>query len=94
LGETVRACLRSVGLLHEDSVIEVEHPVRIRYGYPIYDHAYAQATGTIHEFLRRHGLAPAGRFGRWAYLSLEDSLLDGMRAAAECQTVPASALTG
>lgn len=72
-----------VGLLKNTSTVEVIYPVRAAYGYPIYDHAYHEATQTIIAFLRRHGIIPAGRFGRWAYLSLEDSILDGNDAAAE-----------
>ncbi|MBI4341284.1 MAG: FAD-dependent oxidoreductase [Candidatus Omnitrophica bacterium] len=77
--------LMRVGLLSSPASMEAQTIARITYGYPIYDHAYRDATDTILAFLRHHGIVPAGRFGRWAYLSLEDSLIDGMRAAQACR---------
>lgn len=75
--------LKVMGLLSDSSVVEVTQPVWVPYGYPIGDHAYEDATRTIRDFLTAHGIIPAGRFGRWAYISLEDSLQDGLRAAAD-----------
>jgi protoporphyrinogen oxidase len=53
----------------------------IKYGYPIYDRHYKEARGKILGFLNDKGVIPCGRYGSWKYMSMEDAILDGKRAA-------------
>ncbi|MEM6993271.1 MAG: FAD-dependent oxidoreductase [Myxococcota bacterium] len=49
--------------------------------YVMFDHAYADATATIHAWLATQGIRSTGRYGAWIYNSMEDSILLGMDAA-------------
>jgi len=62
------------------SVLDVND---IKYGYPIYDRNYSRATTAIKEFLSASNIIACGRYGSWQYLSMEDAILDGRRAAGE-----------
>lgn len=73
--------LTRMELLHRAHDIVVQLPLELRYGYPIYDRHYAWATSFLHTYLRQRGVIPIGRFGSWRYLSMEETLLDGQRAA-------------
>jgi protoporphyrinogen oxidase len=55
----------------------------IKYGYPIYDQHYSQATQEIRQFLSSRGVIACGRYGNWQYMSMEDVILDGKRVAQE-----------
>lgn len=67
--------------LVEHEATEVIDEVAICPAYVI-DRGCAEATG-LHRALRGHGIHCAGRYGSWQYFSMEDSFLDGMRAARE-----------
>jgi UDP-galactopyranose mutase len=73
--------LKRLRLLRPEADVLVAKCVDLRYGYPIYDHAYACATETIHDYLAQHDIVPLGRFGSWRYLSVEQTLRDAERAA-------------
>ena len=77
----VIAELRKLKLLRPDAEILTQVSLELRYGYPIYDHQYSSATTVIRDYLKQQGIVPLGRFGSWRYLSMEDTLLDGQRAA-------------
>jgi protoporphyrinogen oxidase len=79
--------LRRVGILKKGDRIVAEETNDIAYGYPVYDGAYRASREEIIDFLARHGILCAGRYGAWKYFSMEDSLLDGKRAA-EAATAP------
>ena len=53
--------------------------------YVIYDRDYAPAMKAILPFLKKARIIPAGRYGRWAYSSMEDAMLEGMQAADEAR---------
>jgi protoporphyrinogen oxidase len=75
--------LRSVGVISKRNRILAQDINDIKYGYPIYDQHYSQATKTIKEFLLRNNIIICGRYGNWQYLSMEDAILDGKRVIEE-----------
>ncbi|HPT39214.1 MAG TPA: FAD-dependent oxidoreductase [Candidatus Omnitrophota bacterium] len=75
------ADLRKVGVISKKSKILVYDTNDIKYGYPIYDKHYVQATSAIKNYLLANNIVVCGRYGSWQYLSMEDALLDGRRVA-------------
>jgi hypothetical protein len=51
------------------------------YGYVIFDHKRSSALGEITEWLASREIWTAGRYGEWAYLWSDQSVLSGQRAA-------------
>jgi protoporphyrinogen oxidase len=49
--------------------------------YVLFDHAYFEATRALHTALAGWGIDSIGRYGRWIYNSMEDSLQDGFETA-------------
>jgi len=77
----VRKDLEKIGLLRRGEKIAASDINDIEYGYPIYDIRYATARNALLRYLEGHKIFPAGRYGWWRYFSMEDAILDGMRAA-------------
>lgn len=75
--------LHRTGILSKKNRIAVLDTNDIKYGYPIYDQYYSRATTVIKEFLLRNNIIACGRYGSWEYMSMEDAVLDGKRAAGE-----------
>lgn len=73
--------LYGAGILNKDNKVAALDANDIKYGYPIYDRYYPQATAEIKKFLLSNNLIPCGRYGGWQYMSMEDALLDGKAAA-------------
>ncbi len=73
--------LKKAGLLSSKNRECVTDINDIAYGYPIYDRHYKTVRKKIHSFLNSHGIIPCGRYGSWKYMSMEDAILDGKRAA-------------
>ncbi len=73
--------LNRIGILNKKNKVLVSDTNDIKYGYPIYDQHYSQATKTIKEFLLRNNIIACGRYGNWQYMSMEDAILDGQRVA-------------
>jgi protoporphyrinogen oxidase len=73
--------LRKLEIIGKKNSILAYDTNDIKYGYPIYDQHYLQATTAIKEFLLSHNIIVCGRYGSWQYLSMEDVLLDGKRVA-------------
>ena len=83
-GEVVRALadfLKEIGTIDHESQVSFaafrEHP----YGYVIYDRHCARARDAILGFFAGRGVLSIGRYGAWTYNSMEDAILDGVRAA-------------
>ncbi|MEK7866276.1 MAG: FAD-dependent oxidoreductase [Planctomycetota bacterium] len=49
--------------------------------YPFFDSGWRERIGTVHKWYAARGVRMAGRFGRWAYQSMEEAILDGQAAA-------------
>jgi UDP-galactopyranose mutase len=73
--------LQACGILSKKNRVSVLDINDIKYGYPIYDKYYFQATTAIKEFLLRNKIIACGRYGSWQYMSMEDAILDGKQAA-------------
>jgi len=73
--------LKKAGLVPPKGRICAEDINDIEYGYPIYDRHYKAAREKVLAFLNRSGVIPCGRYGSWKYMSMEDAILDGKRAA-------------
>ena len=73
--------LLSTGILNNNEEIEVKDEIDIKYAYPVYDSNYSHSRKEVFNFLNKYDIITAGRFGSWKYMSMEDSLLDGKRAA-------------
>ncbi len=77
--------LHETGVINKKNRVLVQDINDIKYGYPIYDRHYSQATGEIKQFLSANNVITCGRYGSWQYMSMEDSIVDGKRAAANIQ---------
>ena len=55
--------------------------VDIKYGYIIFDKERKPAVKKIHEYLKKIGIIPCGRYGIWAYLWSDEAILSGKKAA-------------
>lgn len=75
------AGLIRMGWLRDQSEIVEETQLRIPGAYVIYDRHHAEATRTIHTYLRDLGIQSSGRYGQWNYSSMEDAIIDGRDAA-------------
>jgi protoporphyrinogen oxidase len=73
---------KEAGLIASGQRVSFVDALDIAYGYPVYDHHYLRAKEVIASFLGKHHIIPAGRYGAWRYMSMEDALLEG-RALAE-----------
>lgn len=73
--------LKKTGLLSSKEKIIAKDINDIEYGYPIYDRRYKTAREKALGFLNENGIIPCGRYGSWKYMSMEDAILDGRRAA-------------
>jgi protoporphyrinogen oxidase len=54
----------------------------IEYAYVIFDDAWGPSTKTVLGWLESVGIRSCGRYGAWIYNSMEDSIIQGMDAAA------------
>ena len=77
----IKEGLLKSGILQEKDKICTQDINDIRYGYPIYDKDYHAARSDILEFLKTKQIFPCGRYGSWRYMSMEDSILDGLAIA-------------
>lgn len=84
IDETVEG-LVAAGLLHPGEQIEPRTHVVLDPAYVVYDHARSDAVRICHDYLLAHDLIPAGRFGEWAFLNMDRTLLSGRRAAREIE---------
>ena len=73
--------LKRVGILSQKDPIVAQDINDIEYGYPIYDQQYSVARKKAVGFLTENSVLPCGRYGSWRYMSMEDAILDGKRAA-------------
>jgi protoporphyrinogen oxidase len=83
----IEAGLLEMGLIAKRGDIAFARTRKLDYAYVIFDHAYFEATQTVHSFLREHGIVSTGRYGAWNYSSMEDALLLGQNAAASAEEV-------
>jgi protoporphyrinogen oxidase len=73
--------LMAMGILRSAGDVVVEKTIDIPHGYVVFDKTREKSLGVIHAWLRSRRIFSAGRFGSWGYTSMEDSFLEGRRAA-------------
>lgn len=73
--------LKKLGFIKEKSKILTEKWIYIRFGYPIYDKAYAKARAEILAYMAKQDIYLLGRYGAWEYSFMEKSLLDAAALA-------------
>jgi protoporphyrinogen oxidase len=74
--------LESLGWLSPGSVVAIAANW-IEVGYVHFLHDREERVSRILERLSEHGVTPVGRYGRWDYISMEDSIRQGLDAALE-----------
>lgn len=80
VSDTIRD-LKTLGIIQDESEIEICAPVDIKYGYVIYDSNREKAVQLIKHYLKRFGIYSIGRYGSWGYMSMEDVILEGREMA-------------
>lgn len=73
--------LQRAGILKSSDRIIYKDVREIKYAYVIYDHNRRSSVKKIRDYLHRHDIETCGRFGEWAYLWMDQSVLSGKRAA-------------
>ncbi|RJQ56246.1 MAG: hypothetical protein C4526_02315 [Nitrospiraceae bacterium] len=73
--------LKDAGILRPSDNIIYRNSTNLRYAYVIYDRHRKACANRVREFLHKHGIETCGRFGEWAYLWMDQSILSGRRAA-------------
>lgn len=86
----VVAGLVDMGVLTSAEDVRFAEERQIEYAYVVFDDAYAEATSTLHAWLRQHEIRSCGRYGSWVYNSMEDSMIEGMDAADWTREAPSS----
>lgn len=75
--------LCAMGALHEPGDVVFTELRHEECAYVLFDDACREATAVIHAWLSRvGGVLSTGRYGAWTYNSMEDSIIQGMEAAA------------
>ena len=54
----------------------------VEYAYVVFDDAWGPSRATILGWLESVGIRSCGRYGAWVYNAMEDSMIQGMEAAA------------
>ena len=73
--------LQRCGILNKGDRILTRHVLDIHFAYVVFDqHRQAHLQNLI-DYLESRNIFTAGRYGRWDYFSMEDSILSGKAAA-------------
>jgi len=73
--------LQKCGILREDDRILTRHVLDIQYAYVVFDEHRQAHLQKLIDYLESRDIHTAGRYGRWDYYSMEDSILSGKAAA-------------
>ncbi len=77
--------LAQIGLLDREAIEHISQ-ADIPYAYPIYYKNCEKIVQEIRNYLKKHNIILAGRFGSWKYSYMEESILEGKKVAlALCQ---------
>lgn len=80
--EDVIKDLVQVGLFSKESITHISE-LDIPYAYPIYNKNRENILQETKDFLKKYNIILAGRFGKWEYSYMEESILEGRRVALE-----------
>lgn len=72
--------LRRAGCLVAGDRLCEQDIITMPYGYVIYDKNRDAAVKSISDYLARHGVICAGRYGSWQYLSMEGTMMQAFSA--------------
>lgn len=78
--ERTLEALTRCGILRSREEIVVLDARNVKWANVIFDFARAANLAAVHGFLSEHGVEPCGRYGDWAYLWTDQSILSGERA--------------
>ena len=73
--------LQYCGILRSGDRVLTLHVLDIHYAYVVFDRQRQAHLQTLIEYLESRDIFTAGRYGRWDYYSMEDSILSGKSAA-------------
>ena len=73
--------LRKCGILRKEDRILTRHVIDIDFGYVVFDEHRQTYLQRLIDYLASRNIYTAGRYGRWDYFSMEDSILSGKAAA-------------
>ena len=80
--------LEKCGILKKGDRVLTRHVLDIHFAYVVFDeHRQAHLQNLI-DYLESRSIFTAGRYGRWDYFSMEDSILSGKNAAERIMRVP------
>jgi protoporphyrinogen oxidase len=83
--EALRALTRLGAITGVDDILFVE-PHEVDHAYVVFDDARQAAVDTIRAWLAEHDIHIRGRYGAWAYGSMEDAIVDGIAVARQITT--------
>lgn len=75
--------LIKLGFIRNSEDIVSVSTIDIKYAYVIYTHDRKKNVKIIHNFLKKNGVYPAGRFGEWEYLWMDQTILSGKNVTSE-----------
>jgi protoporphyrinogen oxidase len=81
LADRALADLRRAGILRDDDRILTRHVLDIRFAYVVFDQHRQRYLQSLIDYLESRDIFSAGRYGKWDYYSMEDSILSGKTAA-------------
>jgi protoporphyrinogen oxidase len=80
------ADLKTCGILLEADRVLTRHVLDIRYAYVVFDEHRQLHLQDLIDYLESRDIFTAGRYGRWDYYSMEDSILSGKSAAEKIES--------
>lgn len=78
----ILGALTEVGAITSADDVRFADQRDVEYAYVIFDDAWGPSTKTVLGWLDQAGIRSCGRYGAWIYNSMEDSIIQGMEAAA------------
>jgi protoporphyrinogen oxidase len=73
--------LQKCGILRKEDRVLTRHVIDIRFAYVVFDQHRQKHLQSLIDYLESRDILTAGRYGRWDYYSMEDSILSGKAAA-------------
>jgi UDP-galactopyranose mutase len=73
--------LQKCGILRKSDTVLTRHVLDIKYAYVISTEHRRKHLQTLIDYLESRDIYTAGRYGRWDYYSMEDSILSGKAAS-------------
>jgi UDP-galactopyranose mutase len=73
--------LQKCGILRKSDRILTRHVIDLRFAYIVFDQHRQAHLQDLFDYLESRDIFTAGRYGRWDYYSMEDTILSGKSAA-------------